>query len=67
MKVIIVRHAQTDENVGEGLANRLSEVELNEEGIKQAKKLGEYLKTHPITHSYTNPIKPTTAIYPLFS
>ncbi len=57
MKIIIVRHAQTDENVGEGLANRESEVLLNEEGVKQAEKLGHHLKGHHISHAYSSPQK----------
>lgn len=57
MKVIIVRHAQTSENVKGGDAERNSEALLTEEGILQAKKLGQYLKDHRITHAYTSPQK----------
>lgn len=55
MKIIIVRHAQTDENVGGGLADSESEVLLNEEGVRQAQKLGEHLKDHDIAVAYTSP------------
>lgn len=57
MKIIIVRHAQTDENVSGGNATRTSEVLLNEEGVLQAKKLGEHLRDAKITHAYTSPQK----------
>src|SRR6266404_4109251 len=57
MKIIIVRHAQTDENVGGGLALKTSEVLLNEEGIKQAEKLGHHLKGHRVSHAYASPLR----------
>jgi broad specificity phosphatase PhoE len=57
MKVIIVRHAQTDENAFGKNAVRTSEVLLNEEGVRQAKKLGEWLKSFSITHAYVSPQK----------
>lgn len=57
MKIIIVRHAQTDENASGGLAARTSEALLNEEGIKQAEKLREHLKGENITHAYVSPQK----------
>ncbi len=55
MKIIIVRHAQTDENIDGGLASAESEVLLNEEGILQAQKLAEHLKIHDIAIAYTSP------------
>lgn len=55
MKVIIVRHAQTDENAGGALASSESEVLLNEEGIKQAQKLAEALKEETIMAAYVSP------------
>ncbi len=57
MKVIIVRHAQTSENLKGGDAARDSEALLTEEGVLQAKKLGQHLKDHRITHAYTSPQK----------
>ncbi len=57
MKIIIVRHAQTDENVKAGDAARESQVLLNAEGIKQAKKLAKHLKGHNISHAYVSPQK----------
>ncbi len=57
MKIIIVRHGQTDENVDGELAAAGSEILLNEEGIKQAEKLGHHLKSHKISHAYSGPLK----------
>lgn len=55
MKIIIVRHAQTDENVGGALASGESEVLLNEEGVRQAQKLAEHLRGYEIAIAYTSP------------
>lgn len=55
MRVIIVRHAQTDENVKQVDIGHDSQALLNAEGIAQAKKLGHYLKAEKITHAYVSP------------
>lgn len=55
MKIIIVRHAQTDDNIGGNLAARTSDALLNEEGVKQAQRLGEHLKGEKISHAYVSP------------
>jgi len=55
MKVIIVRHAQTDENIGGELASSESEVLLNEEGILQAQRLAEHLRHEDIAIAYVSP------------
>jgi len=55
MKIIIVRHGQTDENLDGSLAGSESEVLLNEEGIRQAEKLGEALREEAIVVAYTSP------------
>ena len=57
MKIIIVRHAQTDENVKKVDIGYDSEALLNEEGILQAKKLGHHLKHEKISHAYVSPQK----------
>jgi|SRR3989344_1035750 len=54
MKIIIVRHAQTDENIKGGDAKREFDVLLNEEGIKQAGKLAERLRAEKISHAYVS-------------
>ncbi len=55
MKVIIVRHAQTDENVQGVEIGQEAEVLLNEEGFLQAKKLAETLKKENIAIAYISP------------
>lgn len=57
MKLIIVRHGQTDDNVGGDLAVKSSGVLLNEEGLGQVQKLGEHLKSEKIHVAYTSPTK----------
>src|SRR3989344_3750861 len=57
MKVIIVRHAKTNENAQDRLAIAKSNILLNEDGVKQAEKLGHYLKGHRISHAYSGPLK----------
>jgi broad specificity phosphatase PhoE len=57
MKIIIARHGQTDENIGDGIAVRSSEILLNSEGIKQAERLGDYLKSYNISHAYSSPLR----------
>ena len=44
MKVIIARHAKTNENAGEIIIGQESEVLLNEEGVLQANKLADFLR-----------------------
>ena len=57
MKVIIVRHAQTDENVKQVTQGQGIDSSLNEEGINQAKKLGQHLKRETITYAYVSPLE----------
>ncbi len=57
MKIIIVRHAETTENAKTQDLGHDSEALLTENGVSQAKKLGEYLKSEKITHAYSSPQK----------
>ncbi len=57
MKVIIVRHGQTNENAGKIIIGREIDVLLNKVGILQAKKLGEFLKNEKIDFAYVSPQK----------
>lgn len=57
MKVIIARHAQTNENIGEVIIGQESEVLLNESGVKQAQMLADYLKNENIDFAYLSPQK----------
>ncbi len=55
MKVIIVRHAQTYENVKTNDVGYDLQTKLNEEGIKQAQKISKRLKSEDISYAYTSP------------
>ncbi len=54
MKVIIVRHGQTDENAKELVAGGGTEALLTAEGISQAKKLAHWLKNEKIDVVYAS-------------
>ncbi len=54
MKVIIVRHGQTDENVKKLVAGGGTEALLTAEGISQAKKLAHWLKDEKIDVVYAS-------------
>ena len=57
MKVIIVRHAETNENAQQIEIGNESEVLLNDEGVKQAEKLANRLKGEKILYAYVSPQK----------
>ncbi|OGZ69884.1 MAG: hypothetical protein A3D44_03225 [Candidatus Staskawiczbacteria bacterium RIFCSPHIGHO2_02_FULL_42_22] len=57
MKVIIARHAKTNENAGEIIIGQESEVLLNEEGVLQANKLADFLRKETIRVAYVSPQK----------
>lgn len=54
MKVIIVRHGQTDENAKGLVAGGGTEALLTAEGVLQAKKLGHWLKNEKIDVVYAS-------------
>lgn len=54
MKVIIVRHGQTDENIKKLIAGQGIDSVLSEGGVEQAKKLGLHLKKEKIDMAYTS-------------
>ncbi len=55
-KIILVRHGETEWNVGEIFRGR-SDIELNETGVKQAELLAEYLSAVKIEAVYSSPLK----------
>lgn len=57
MKVIIVRHAQTSENTKQIDIGHDIDPLLTEEGVLQAQKLGEFLKSENIHYAYVSPQK----------
>jgi probable phosphoglycerate mutase len=54
MDIILVRHGETEWNVGEVFRGR-ADIDLNENGRKQAVLLGEYLKDTGIKAVYASP------------
>lgn len=56
MKFYIVRHGQTNWNV-EGKIQGKTDIELNENGIEQAKKLKEIIKDYNIDLIISSPLK----------
>jgi broad specificity phosphatase PhoE len=56
MDIILVRHGETEWNVGEVFRGR-ADIDLNENGRKQAVLLGEYLKDTGIKAVYASPLK----------
>jgi probable phosphomutase (TIGR03848 family) len=58
MTVFLIRHGQTDW-IAKGVAGRLPDVHLNEEGRLQAERLAARLKTLPVTAIYSSPLERT--------
>lgn len=56
MKIFLFRHGQTDYNV-KGLNQGMVDIELNENGLEQAKCNAAFLKDFGIQHIYTSPLK----------
>ena len=56
MKLYLFRHGETDYNK-EGRIQCSMDIELNETGIKQAKRNAELLKDAGIEHIYSSPLK----------
>jgi broad specificity phosphatase PhoE len=56
MRVILVRHGETDSNKA-GLALGRDDVELNETGRWQAQRLAEALQGQPIAAVYSSPLR----------
>jgi len=56
MRLILVRHGETDSNKA-GLALGRADVELNEHGRWQAQRLAASLKDEPIAAIYSSPLK----------
>ena len=56
MKFYIIRHGQTNWNK-EGRIQGKTDIELNEEGIKQAEEAKKILKDYPIDMIVSSPLK----------
>src|SRR3990172_5680950 len=55
-EIILARHGETEWNVGEIFRGRI-DIELNDTGIKQARRLGGYLSNRKIDAIYSSPLK----------
>jgi len=55
MKLILVRHAETDANVSGIVQGGSSDNPLNDNGINQAKKLADHLKNEKIDLDFSSP------------
>jgi broad specificity phosphatase PhoE len=56
LEIVLVRHGETDWNVGEVFRGR-ADVDLNENGRRQAELLGEYLSSEKIDFVYSSPLQ----------
>ncbi len=56
VEIILARHGETDLNAGE-IFRGLTDVELNETGLRQAELLGAYLGNEKIDIIYSSPLK----------
>ena len=56
MKILITRHGQTNWNVL-GKIQGQTDIELNENGKKQAKEISEYIRNENIELIITSPLK----------
>ncbi|MDO8486403.1 MAG: histidine phosphatase family protein [Candidatus Staskawiczbacteria bacterium] len=54
MRLIITRHGQTDENLGEIIIGQEADAMLNKHGIMQAQKLANFLKDEKINFAYVS-------------
>lgn len=61
MKLILVRHGETSWNKERRVQGGDSDIELNEIGLEQARKLGTYLKNENIIAVYASPMQRAVA------
>jgi broad specificity phosphatase PhoE len=59
MRLYILRHALTDHNVQRRFQGRGTDIELNEEGLRQAQKTAYYFKNIDLDVIYVSPLKRT--------
>ncbi len=56
MKLILIRHGETNWNEGKRIQGGDSDIELNETGLEQARKLAVLLENEPITTILSSPL-----------
>ena len=61
MKLILVRHGETYWNDERRVQGGESDIELNDTGLEQARKLAAFLKNEPITAVLSSPLQRATA------
>ena len=61
MKLILIRHGETYWNEERRIQGGDSDIELNNTGLNQAKKLAAFLKNEPITAILSSPLQRATA------
>ena len=61
MKLILIRHGETYWNAERRIQGGDSDIELNNTGLNQAKKLAAFLKNEPITAILSSPLQRATA------
>ena len=61
MKLILIRHGETYWNEERRIQGGDSDIELNDTGLSQAKKLATFLKNEPITAILSSPLQRATA------
>jgi broad specificity phosphatase PhoE len=57
LKLILVRHGETHWNEGKRIQGGDSDIELNETGLEQARKLAVFLENEPITIILSSPLR----------
>ena len=61
MKLILVRHGETYWNKERRVQGGASDIELNDTGLEQAKKLAAFLENEPVTAILSSPMQRTIA------
>jgi len=61
LKLILIRHGETYWNEERRIQGGDSDIELNNTGLNQAKKLAAFLKNEPITAILSSPLQRATA------
>ncbi len=57
MKIILVRHGETHWNKQRRVQGGDSDIELNDTGLEQARKLATFLRNEPITAIFSSPLQ----------
>jgi len=61
LKLILVRHGETSWNQGHRIQGGDSDIELNETGLEQARRLGAFLENEPVAVVLSSPLRRAAA------